>query len=171
MENDYIVTTHGTNDTHGLDTLTWDDLHAAKFAFNKPFCLCLSDNQIFFSEQVVRVIPKKRMVAFGTWHDKPVVAKLFFDPKQAKRHMEKDIAGIKSLQKNKIPTPELLYEGYADNKHIYVLIFERIMDVIQTCRRGRIQRSIYRIQSGTVYRMRRQAFVYVCVIRRIYRKV
>jgi tRNA A-37 threonylcarbamoyl transferase component Bud32 len=48
--------------------------------------------------------------------------------KNAKNHMEKDIAGIKSLQKNKIPTPELLYEGKSIDKRIYVLIFERILD-------------------------------------------
>lgn len=122
------MTTASINDTHGLDTLTWADLYAAKFAFNQPFCLPLCDDQAFFSTQVVRLLPKRRIVAFGTWHDKQVVAKLFFDPKKAKRHMEKDIAGIKSLQKCKIPTAELLYEGVTSDKRIYVLIFERIME-------------------------------------------
>lgn len=128
MEKDYIVITHGVNHTLGLDTMTWAGLYAAKFAFNKPFCLGLSDNQVFFSEQVVRVIPKKRIVAFGTWQGKPAVIKLFFDTKNAKRHMEKDVAGIKSLQRNKTPTPELLYEGYTSDRRVYALIFERITD-------------------------------------------
>lgn len=122
------MTTANNNDTHGLDTLTWADLYAVNFDYNKPFCLRFSDSQNFFSEQVVRIVPKRRMVAFGTWHDKKVVAKFFFDAKHAKRHMEKDIAGIKSLQKNKIPTAELLYEGVTNDRRVYVLIFERIMD-------------------------------------------
>ncbi|MBX3708523.1 MAG: hypothetical protein KIT56_01380 [Gammaproteobacteria bacterium] len=128
MENDYIVTTSGADEDLGLVTLTWDDLHAATFAFNMPFCLKLSDHQIFIGDRVVRMIPKRRMVAFGVWQGKQVVAKLFFDLKHAKRHMEKDITGIKSLQKNKIPTPELLYEGFTTDKRVYVLLFERIVE-------------------------------------------
>lgn len=128
MENDYIVTTPDIHDTHGLDTVTWNDLHAANFAFNKPFCLRFSDKQAFFSEKVIRLIPKRRMVAFGTWHGKPAVAKMFFDSRKAKSQMEKDIAGIRSLQKCKIPTPELLHEGQSEDRRIHVLVFERIMD-------------------------------------------
>ncbi|VVC74833.1 3-deoxy-D-manno-octulosonic acid kinase [Aquicella siphonis] len=128
MENNYIVTTPSDNDTHGLDTLSWNELYAANFAFNQPFCLRLRDNQLFFGDQVIRVIPRRRMVAFGVWQGKQVVAKLFFDSKHAKRHMEKDIAGIKALQKNKIPTPEMYYEGVTPDQRIYVLIFERIND-------------------------------------------
>lgn len=130
MENNYIVTTPSDNDTLGLDTLSWNEIYAANFAFDKPFCLRLSDNQLFFSEQVVRIIPKRRMVAFGVWQGKQVVAKLFFDARHAKRQMEKDVAGIKALQKNKIPTPELYYEGVTPDRRIHMLIFERITDAV-----------------------------------------
>lgn len=128
MENDYIVTTPDIHDTHGLDTVTWGDLYAADYRFNKPFCLRFSDKQAFFSDKVVRLLPKKRMVLFGTWHGKPAVAKCFYAPRQAKRHLENDIAGIQSLQKNKIPTPEILYEGFTEDKRVYVLVFERILE-------------------------------------------
>ena len=127
MEKDYIITTPDVHDTHGLDTVTWDELYSANFAFNKPFCLRLSDKQAFFSEKMVRIIPKRRMVSFGTWHGLPAVAKMFFDSR-AKTHLDKDVIGIRSLQKNKIPTPELIYEGYTDDKKIHVLIFERILE-------------------------------------------
>jgi len=127
VENNYIVTTPN-NHSQGPITLAWMDLYAAKFAFNKPFSLRMADNQVFVCEQVVRVVPKRRMVAFGIWQGKQVAAKLFFDPKAARAHMEKDIAGIRSLQKNKIPTPDLFYEGTTGDKRIYVLIFERIGD-------------------------------------------
>lgn len=128
MENGYIVTTSNDTDAHGLETLEWADLQAANFSFNKPFCLRLADGQFILFNEVVRVLPKKRMVAFGTWQGKQIAAKLFFDLKSAKRNAEKDVTGIKSLQKNKIPTPELLYEGKSLDQCVYVLIFERILD-------------------------------------------
>lgn len=128
MENDYIVTTPDIHDTHGLDIVTWNDLYAADYRFNKPFCLRFSDKQSFFSDQVVRIIPQKRMVVFGSWHGKPAVAKCFYSARDAKRKMERDIKGIEALRKNKIPTPELLYEGFTEDKRIYVLVFERIME-------------------------------------------
>jgi tRNA A-37 threonylcarbamoyl transferase component Bud32 len=128
VENDYIVTTPDVHDTHGLETVSWAELYAADFAFNKAFCLRLNDRQAFFGEQVVRIIPRRRMVVYGTWHGKPAVAKIFLDIRNPKLHMEKDIAGIRTLLANKIPTPELLHEGFTEDKKVYVLIFERIMD-------------------------------------------
>lgn len=128
MENNYIVTTPVEDDTHGLDTFAWAELYAANFNFNQPFCLRLSDNQYFIAQQVARILPRKRMVVFGIWQGKPIVAKLFYDPAHAKRHVEKDVAGVKALQKNKIPTPALLYQGTSEDGRVEVVIFERIMN-------------------------------------------
>jgi len=127
VENDYIVTTSDIHDTHGLDALQWNELHVADYDFKKPFCLRLKDKQVVFCDQVLRLVPGRRMVVAGIWHGKPAVAKLFYDTR-AKQHMEKDIAGIRSLQKNKIPTPELLYEGVTEDKKIYVMLLERILE-------------------------------------------
>lgn len=107
--------------------LTWDDLYNAQFAFNSPFQLDF-DHQTFMAERVVRLLPKKRLVAFGRWQNRDVVAKLFFSLKDARQQMEKDYAGVELLKKNKIPTPAILYQGLTQDKRIYVLIFERIMD-------------------------------------------
>lgn len=128
MEKNYIVTTPVEDDTNGLETLAWADLYAANFNFNRPFCLRLIDNQYIICHQVARILPRKRMVVFGTWQGKPMVAKLFYDPTNAKRHVEKDVAGVKALQKNKIPTPALLYQGTSEDNRIEVVIFERIMN-------------------------------------------
>lgn len=125
MENNYIVTTHSKND-QGPAFLTWKDLHVVKYSFNEPFSLRLVDHEIFIADEVVRLIPGKRMVVFGRWQGRSVVAKLFFDPQRARRHMQKDILGIKSLLTNKIPTPELFFDGMSEDRRIYVLIFERI---------------------------------------------
>jgi tRNA A-37 threonylcarbamoyl transferase component Bud32 len=128
VEKSYIATTPDVRDAHGLDTVTWDDLYAADFAFNKPLCLKLSNKQVFLGEKIIRIIPKRRMVVFGTWRGKPAVAKMFFDARQPKRHMEKDVVGIRTLKNNKVPTPEILHEGYTEDQRVYVLIFERILD-------------------------------------------
>jgi tRNA A-37 threonylcarbamoyl transferase component Bud32 len=111
-----------------LNKLTWKDLHAAHFAFDSPFQLDLADGQVFFAERIVRLVPKRRLVAFGTWQGQPVAAKLFFDSHHAKRQGEKDLAGIKSLQENKIPTPALRYQGISKDKRIYVLLFQRLFN-------------------------------------------
>jgi len=107
--------------------ITWKDLYQAEYGFDQPFQLTLNDNQVFISDKVVRIIPKKRLVAFGVWRGKPVVAKLFFD-KQSKRHLEKDATGIKILQENKVPTPTLLFQGTTHDKRVQVLLFERIFN-------------------------------------------
>jgi tRNA A-37 threonylcarbamoyl transferase component Bud32 len=127
VDNNYIVTTTPRNeDTEGFPLLPHESLYTAGFDFNQSFHLILSDHQVLFCDQVARVMPGKRMVVFGRWQDKQIVAKLFFDPKASKRHCESDVVGVKLLSKNKIPTPALFYEGHSKDNLIHVLIFSRI---------------------------------------------
>lgn len=125
MGNNYIVTIPN-DDLQGPAAFTSKDLHAVKFNFNAPFHLSLAEGQPFHAESVARLIPKRRLVAYGRWQDKPVVAKLFFDSRHAKRHLAKDLAGIKLLQDNKIPTPDVYFHGVSADKRVQVLILERI---------------------------------------------
>jgi hypothetical protein len=113
-------------DEHHFNQLTWKQLHAANYQFAGPFTLVLADGELLFAEKVVRIIPKKRLVVFATWQGKSVVAKLFFHAHHAKRNMEDEIRGVKTLQTRHVPTPQLLYEGRCSDKHMYVLMFERI---------------------------------------------
>jgi len=108
--------------------LTWKDLRAASFAFDSPFRLSLEDGQEFVVERVLRIIPKRRMVVLGAWQGREAVAKLFFDEKHAKRHIEKDVAGINLLHDNKIPTPHIYAQTLSEDKHTHVLILEHIAD-------------------------------------------
>lgn len=110
--------------------LSWEDLYSAKFAFIRPFRIHLADNQVFFGEHVIRLSPKKRLIAFGTWQGKSVVAKLFFNPKHAKRHAEKDVAGTQALQQKQIATPQLFFQGVCEDGQIHVLLYERIHHAI-----------------------------------------
>lgn len=94
-----------------------------------PFELALHDDKkVLLCEKVIRVVPGKRLVAFGRWDDKPIVAKLFFEWSKAKKHLERDITGIEALIAANVPTPKLFFQGRDKSKRIYVLIFERIMD-------------------------------------------
>lgn len=106
--------------------LSFDEFYRADFSFNRPFCLPMSDKKTLIAEKVLRIVPQKRMVVQGHFQSQSVVAKIFFDPKEARAHQQRDVAGIKLLQKNKIPTPDLLFEGNTENKLIYILIFTEI---------------------------------------------
>lgn len=105
--------------------IDYKTLHAATLNFRVPFTLCMDDDQVFVGTEILRVLPQKRMVAAGEWLGREVVAKIFFDGRNAKRHLEKELAGLKILQDNKIPTPVLYYQGHLD-KRVHVLIFERL---------------------------------------------
>lgn len=93
-----------------------------------PFQLKLSDSDdSLYCEELIRLIPRKRLVAFGQWGDKKVVVKLFYSPK-AKLHLTEEVKGIKALINAGIPTPALLWHGPAFDSKIQVLITEHIVE-------------------------------------------
>lgn len=116
------------NDAQAPNLLDWDGLHESKYAFDTTFQLQLADGNIVHADRVIRVIPKRRLVAFGRWQEKEVFIKFFIDSKRAKSHMEKDVEGVNILLENKIPTPALLYQGTTKDERICVLVYERIFD-------------------------------------------
>ena len=107
--------------------LTWRDLHAADFTFNQPFQLKLQSGAMLRAENAVRILPGRRMVVFGVWQDKPIVAKLFFDETKARQHSTQDAAGVVKMLENKIPTPALYEQTVSEDGRIDCLIFERII--------------------------------------------
>lgn len=109
-----------------VPVLMWKEMQEAGYSFDQPFQVELDKQEFFYAEHVVRMIPKKRIVAFGHWNGKPAVIKLFFDRRYAQRHAESDAAGIKGLQVNNIPAPAIYYHGTAKDKRVQALIFERI---------------------------------------------
>lgn len=128
MGKNYTVTTASSRLQTASSARTWKELHLADFTFNAPFTLQLSDDQALHAEEVVRMVPKRRMVVFGTWQGKAIVAKLFLDKKRAAIHIAKELNGVRALQENKIPTPAVLFQGESQDKKIQVLIFERIFN-------------------------------------------
>lgn len=113
--------------TIDIRTVSSAELYQADYQFQTPFIVELPTGE-FFAEEVVRLIPKRRMVVFGSWRGVPAVAKLFYDRKCATRHLAADVAGVKSMQDYKIPTPRLFYAGDCQDKKIQILIMERILE-------------------------------------------
>lgn len=98
----------------------------ADYSFSTPFLLTLAHHEeALLCEHMARIIPKKRLVVFGHWNNRPVVAKIFFG-RQAKQHQQRDQQGAEALLRAKIPSPALLHVDSNKDKTIYVLIFERI---------------------------------------------
>jgi len=106
---------------------TANNIYTADFTFDAPFQLYLETGDVLYAEKVVRIIPKKRMVVFGRWQDKTIVAKLFFDPRRAAQHVKNELRGVSLLHDNHIPTPILYLQGKSADKNCQVLIFERII--------------------------------------------
>jgi tRNA A-37 threonylcarbamoyl transferase component Bud32 len=115
--------------TNSIREMTANLLKKSKRVIPVPFNLKLRDHEKpLYCEKLIRVIPGKRIVVFGRWDDKPVVAKLFFARGKAKKHIQRDIAGIEALVATNVPTPKLFYNGTDPKKRIHILVFEQIMD-------------------------------------------
>lgn len=94
-----------------------------------PFKLILNEHDSpLICEKILRILTGKRIVASGTWHDQAVVAKLFYGERAARRHFQRELAGIETLLSSGVPTPRVLYAGSAYKKHVYVIIFELIYE-------------------------------------------
>jgi len=116
------------NTSQVIQNLSWSHLRQANRASLEPFQLALAESDdVLFCHEIVRVIPGKRVVAFGTWGGKPVVAKLFYQRGRAQRHIKREYAGINALLEGGVLTPALYYHGTSKDRRVHVLLFERIM--------------------------------------------
>ena len=77
--------------------------------------------------EVLRVLPEKRLVCFGEWNGRQVVAKFFLNPSSAKRHCAREERGLKALIDARIKTPALLFKGMLPPDNTPVLGLQRIM--------------------------------------------
>jgi tRNA A-37 threonylcarbamoyl transferase component Bud32 len=112
-----------------IQELSWTHLRQANRATLTPFQLALTDSDVpLICKEIIRVVPGKRVVATGTWGNKAVIAKLFYESRHAARHANRDAKGIEALATNGVLTPTLYYQGTSVDKRIHVLIFEKIID-------------------------------------------
>ncbi len=91
---------------------------------NCNISLDLPDKSRLECQEVVRVIPGRRVVCKAKWQGRLVFAKIFIG-KSAENYALRDKRGVESLLVNNIMTPELLYASGV-NDSAYVLIFSAI---------------------------------------------
>ena len=101
------------------------DLHTITAPCILAINLNLSDGSSLTIDEVVRVIPSKRLVCKGIRHQKSVYAKIFIGDKNL-AYAKRDETGVKALQLANIETPSLLCSaGIVGNKG-HALVFEAI---------------------------------------------
>ncbi len=117
-----------SNAPHALEEISLVFLRQLKSPLGKSFQLSLpEDNGTLLCHEVVRILPGKRLVAFGTWGKKTVVIKLFYAPGKAVQHAQRDYQGIKALAEAAVLAPAIYYRGTATNKRIQIIVFEKIV--------------------------------------------
>lgn len=106
----------------------WQQLQQIAYSNHPSFLLNLSDSTSLLVEKIIRIVPKKRLLAIGQWDNKTVIAKLFYHSMKSKKHFSKELKGLQLLQKNNIPTAKIYYANISADKRIYVLLLEFIND-------------------------------------------
>lgn len=110
--------------------MSWKELVRANGeTISFPFQLCIDHEKFLICEEILRIVPGKRLVVSGTWDGQTVVAKLFFS-REAERHVMRDVKGVLILQQANVPAPRLLYQGSAHKKRTQVIIFEKIEEAV-----------------------------------------
>ena len=89
----------------------------------KPIELKLADSTILTINEVVRLVPNKRLVCRAFWQGEAVYAKLFIGA-DASKYAIRDKQGVEKLVNANIATPALLNASFTDEAQI--LIFQAI---------------------------------------------
>ena len=79
-----------------------------------PYLLEIYDKnslEIIEVREILRVVPKRRLVAKAKWRNNSVIIKLFFSPNHWKRNLSRDILGINLLIQRNLRTPAILHES------------------------------------------------------------
>lgn len=69
---------------------------------------------------LLRVLPGQRYVGAAVWRGRPVLAKLLVGGRAA-RHFQRELAGVKALAAQGLPTPVLLADGLQDGEGGWLL--------------------------------------------------
>ena len=86
---------------------------------------CLDQVKI---NEILRIIPRRRLVAKANWQGINVIVKIFFAPLRWKRNLSRDISGINLLRKSGLRAPAILHVGETAEKKGAALILELVED-------------------------------------------
>ncbi|MCB5206949.1 lipopolysaccharide kinase InaA family protein [Methylovorus mays] len=87
--------------------------------------LLLADGSSLRIGQHLRVLPGRRLVCFGEWQGKQVLAKVFMG-KRAAYYAARDASGVKRLLEAHLPTPPLLAQTSSQAGDMQVLLYEAL---------------------------------------------
>lgn len=112
-----------SNNTNG------NALRQAGRELSAPFTLQLNsgDQTLHLQcDELLRLLPHKRITCFAQWDSQPVVVKCFIDPVKWKRHTKRELQGYQSLQRAGITTPDMLEYGFDERQKLGFIIFQRL---------------------------------------------
>jgi len=73
-----------------------------------------------------RLVPGKRVVCQGIWHDREVIAKLYSESLSARRNWKKEVEGLEAFHKRGIRAPRILHTGTAEGGTIFVVLLQPV---------------------------------------------
>ena len=105
-------------------TMTLDKLQ--NITYQAPEVFQLNYNGSFFScEKMLRIVPEKRLVFMGKYHNENVIIKLFVHHSRAEKHWLRECKGAILLHSNNILSPEIMAQGISE-EGVYFIIFQYI---------------------------------------------
>src|SRR5690606_21414697 len=75
---------------------------------------------------ILRVLPRRRVVALARWHGRTVVAKLFFARGRWQQHLQRERHGITNMVEAGITTPALVDVGSCTDNGCGVLLMQYV---------------------------------------------
>jgi len=90
-----------------------------------PFLVSLdgSANGLLSCGEVVRSIPRRRLVCRGEWQGQAVFIKLYLD---GRKYWRRELRGLQALHNAAIPGPVVMFSGTADQAAIHVIVLRAV---------------------------------------------
>jgi len=107
-----------------MTAVSLENLQQVRYNMSLPVQIVI-DNNVLDCQQLLRIVPGKRLVFSGQAFNKKVIIKCFVHAEKAKKHWQRESIGAKLLSDNSILTPQIIAQGCSD-KGIYYLVFSYI---------------------------------------------
>ena len=78
--------------------------------------------------EIIRIVPGKRLVGKAKWQGAIVIVKIFFAPLRWRPNLSRDIFGINLLRKRGLRAPDILHDGVIPDNKGAALILEYVQD-------------------------------------------